>query len=128
MLLKNLIKNSPKNLQSLKVTGLSLNSKKIKKGFIFFAIRGNKLNGENYIDEAIKKGARLIICSNRCKFKRKKIDIIKTNKVKDYLSEITSNFYKLKPKNLIAVTGTNGKTSVADFYYQILNLNNIPVD
>ena len=41
--------------------------------FIFFAIRGNKLNGENYIDEDIKKGARLIICSNRCKFKRKHI-------------------------------------------------------
>ncbi len=127
MLLKNLIKNSPKNLKTLKITGISLNSKDIKKGFIFFAMRGNKTNGEDFINEAIKKGARLIICSNKCKYKEKKINIIKTNKVRDYLSEITSKFYKIKPKNLIAVTGTNGKTSVADFYYQILNLNNIPV-
>ena len=36
-------------------------------------------------------------------------------------------FYKYKPKNIIAVTGTNGKTSVAEFFYQILNLNNISV-
>ena len=42
-------------------------------------------------------------------------------------SKITSKFYKLKPKNIIAVTGTNGKTSVADFFYQILKENNIPV-
>ena len=37
------------------------------------------------------------------------------------------NFINYKPKNIIAVTGTNGKTSVADFFYQILKKNNIPV-
>ena len=37
------------------------------------------------------------------------------------------NFINFKPKNIIAVIGTNGKTSVADFFYQILKLNNIPV-
>ena len=43
------------------------------------------------------------------------------------MSKIASNFYKLKPKNIIAVTGTNGKTSVADIFYQILRINNMPV-
>ena len=43
------------------------------------------------------------------------------------LSEIYSKFYKSKPKNIIAVTGTNGKTSVADFFYQIMKINNLPV-
>ena len=53
MLLKNLIKNSPKNIKELKIKGLALNSKDVKKGFIFFAIKGTKFNGENYIDKAI---------------------------------------------------------------------------
>ncbi len=127
MLLKNLIKNSPKSLQKLKVRGLALNSKDVKKGFIFFAVKGNQSNGENYINDAIKNGAIIIICSKSCKFKSTKVNVIKTKKVKKYLSEITSKFYKLKPKNIIAVTGTNGKTSVANFFYQILDINNIPV-
>ena len=40
------------------------------------------------------------------------------------MSEVSSRYYKLKPKNIIAVTGTNGKTSVANFYEQILSMNN----
>ncbi len=127
MLLKNLIKNSPKNLKKLKIKGLALNSKKVKKGFIFFALKGNKSTGENYINQAIKNGAVIIICSKSCKFQSKKVHIIKTKKVRNYLSEVASKFYKLKPKNIIAITGTNGKTSVADFFYQILEKNNIPV-
>jgi len=127
MLLKNLIKNSPSNLKKLEIKGLALNSKEVKKGFIFFAIKGNKSNGEKFINQAVKNGAILIICGKSCKFYNPRVHIIKTKKVRDYLSEITSKFYKIKPKNIIAVTGTNGKTSVADFFYQILSLNNIPV-
>ena len=40
------------------------------------------------------------------------------------MSEVASKLYQKKPKNLIAVTGTNGKSSIADFYFQILKLNN----
>ena len=127
MLLKNLIKKIPQRFKNLKIKGLALNSKDVKKGFIFFAIKGNNLNGENFIDKAIKKGAIAIVCSKNCNFKSETTFIIKTSKVKYHLSKITSKFYKLKPKNIIAVTGTNGKTSVADFFYQILNINNISV-
>ncbi len=101
MLLKNLIKKSPKNLKKLKIKGLALNSQKVKKGFIFFAVKGNKLTGENYINQAIKNGAVIIVCSKSCKFQSKKVHIIKTKKVRNYLSEVASKFYKLKPKNII---------------------------
>ena len=127
MLLKKLIKNLPKETKNIKIKGLALNSRKVKKGFIFFAIRGNKFNGEKFIYEAIKNGAAVIICSKNCRYQNKKIPIIKTSNIRYFLSEISSKFYSLKPKNIIAVTGTNGKTSVADLFYQILNLNNIPV-
>ena len=127
MLLKKLIKNLPKETKNIKIKGLALNSRKVKKGFIFFAIKGLKSNGEKYITEAVKKGASVIICSRKCKYNNEKIPIIKISNIRNYLSKIASKFFQLKPKNIIAVTGTNGKTSVADLFYQILSLNNIPV-
>ncbi len=127
MLLKNLIKNPPSDIRKLDIKGLALNSKDVKKNYIFFAIKGNNYNGEKYINHAISKGAAVIVCSSNIKFKDKNARIIKTNNIRSYLSEITSKFYKIKPKNIFAVTGTNGKTSVADFFYQILSLNKVPV-
>ena len=62
MLLKKLINNLPKNQKNIKILGISTNSKRIKKGFIFFAIKGFKSNGEKFINEAIKKRASVIIC------------------------------------------------------------------
>ena len=69
----------------------------------------------------------IIVCSKSCKVKDKNIFVIRTNKIRYLLSEVASRFYKTKPKNIFAVTGTNGKTSVADIFYQILRLNKIPV-
>ena len=128
MLLKNLIKNISKENKNIKISGIATNSKKVKKNFIFFAIKGNKINGENFINEAVYRGAKVIICSKKCKikFKNKKIIIIKTKNVRNFLSLISSKFYTLKPKNIIAVTGTNGKTSVADTFLQLLTINKIP--
>jgi MurE/MurF fusion protein len=127
MLLKNLIKNIPKEKKKIVIKGLSVNSKKIKKGYIFFAIKGNSRNGEKYIKEAIDKGASVVVSTKNFKYKNKKIFILKKKNIRNFVSEVSSRFYKLKPKNIIAVTGTNGKTSVADLFYQLLSLNNIPV-
>jgi len=127
MLLKKLIKNIPLDKKKIKINGLAINSKKVQKGYIFFAIKGHNNNGEKFIKEAIKKGASVIVCSKSCKYFNKSIVTIKTSNVRYLLSEISSKFFNLKPKNIIAVTGTNGKTSVADLFYQILLINKLPV-
>lgn len=127
MFLKNLIKNLSKKNNKIKIKGLSINSKNIKRGYIFFAIKGNKFNGEKYINEAIRNGAVAVVCSKKCKYINSRIPIIKTKNLRFLLSEVCSKFYKSKPKNIFAVTGTNGKTSVAELFYQILRLNNLPV-
>jgi MurE/MurF fusion protein len=127
MLLKNLINNLPEEKKKIKILGLSTDSKTVKKGFIFFAIKGNNSNGEKFIEEAIDKGASVIVCAKNLKYKDKKVFIIKKKNIRNFVSEVSSKFYNLKPKNIIAVTGTNGKTSVADLFYQLLFLNNIPV-
>ena len=77
MLLKNLINNLPEDKKKISIKGLSVNSKDVKKGYIFFAIKGGKSNGEKYIKEAIDRGASVIVSSKNYKYKNKKIFAIK---------------------------------------------------
>ena len=126
MLLKNLINDIPQAKENILITGLSNNSKEIKKNYIFFAIKGVKVNGENYISEAIKKGASVIVCSKSCSYQNNNITLIKTRDIRNLLSEMCAKFYNNKPKNIVAVTGTNGKTSVADLFFQLFRINKLP--
>jgi len=127
MLLGNLVKSVDKKYKKIPVKGISFDSRKVKKGDIFFAISGSKTSGTKFIKNAISKGASTIITEEKKKFNNYKIPILFTKDAREKLSEACSNFYKKKTINLIAVTGTNGKSSVADFFYQILSLNKISV-
>ena len=74
MLLKDYIPNLNKAYEKIFFSGISFESSKVRKNNIFFAIRGNKLDGNNFIDEAIKKGANIIVTEN--KLSKKKSNII----------------------------------------------------
>ena len=104
-------------------SGLSFNSLTCKKDNIFFVIRGTKINGNKFINEAIKKGAKTIVSDQKFEGIKNNVLFIKSKNVRKLLSETAYSICKNKPKNLIAVTGTNGKSSVANFYLQILRLN-----
>ena len=127
MLLKNLIKKHPKKLENLSIKGLAIDSRKVKKGYIFFAIDGRRYKGHQFIKEAIKKKASLIICSKKIDYKKINSIVVNQINIKNILVEACEKFYKKKPKNIFLVTGTNGKSSVANFFHQILMLNKIPV-
>ena len=127
MLLKKIIKNLPIDFQKINIEGLSSDSRQIKKKYLFFAIKGRKYNGERYILSAARKGASAIVCDINCKIKNLKIPVIKVKNIKKTTTEACKAFYNMKPKNIIAITGTNGKSSVAEFYHQILFAQKIPV-
>ena len=105
-------------------SGLSFESKKIKKNYIFFAIKGNNVDGNNYIQSAIKKGSKIIVSERKKNKFYKGILFINTKNIRKLLAEVSFKIFNNRPNNLIAVTGTNGKSSIAEFYYQILKLNN----
>ena len=127
MLLKKIIKNLAVDIQRINIKGLSLDSRQTKKNYLFFAVKGTKYNGEDYIFSAISKGACAIVCDINCKINNIKIPIIKVKNIKKTITESCKAYYRVKPKNIIAITGTNGKSSVAEFYHQILSAQKIPV-
>ncbi len=124
MLLGNFFDNINKNYKNFSFSGISFDTKNIKKNHIFFAIKGNSVDGNKFIPVAIKKGSRIIVTEKKNNQLQDGILYINTKNIRKLLAEIAFKIYNKKPKNLIAVTGTNGKSSVSDFYYQILNLNN----
>ena len=127
MLLGNYIQNIKDNYKKFFFSGISFNSNQIKKNYIFFAIKGNSIDGNNYISSAIHKGAKIIITEKNINGLKNGILFIKSKNIRKLLAETSFKIYNNIPNNIIAVTGTNGKSSVADFYYQILDLNNIKV-
>ncbi len=127
MLLGNYFANIDSSKKKIFFSGISFNSKDIKKDNIFFAIKGNHFDGNKFISTAIKKGSKIIISEKRITNFQKDVLFIHTKNIRKLLAEIAFKIYRNKPNNLIAVTGTNGKSSVSDFYFQLLKLNKIKV-
>ena len=127
MYLGQLLQSVSKKYKKIDVRGISFDSRKVKKKDIFFAIQGNRTSGIKFINEAIFKGASAIICDKQIRYKNSSIPIIIVKNIRRSLSKACSNLYRKKPKNIVAVTGTNGKSSVVNFFYQILNFNRVSV-
>ncbi len=123
MLLKDYIPNIKKRYSNFFFSGISFDSSKIKRNEIFFAIKGNYIDGNDFISVAVKKGAKIIVSEKKFKEFQNGVLFIQTQNIRRFLAEISFKIFNKRPKNLIAVTGTNGKSSIADFYFQILNLN-----
>ena len=123
MLIGNYFKNINLKFKDHFFSDLSFNSSCCKKNHIFFAIKGNNFDGNKFINHAIKKGARTIVSNGKYEGIKNNVLFIKSLNVRKSLAEISFKIYKKRPKNLIAVTGTNGKSSVVNFYLQILQLN-----
>ena len=123
MIIGNFIKGIESKYKNQYFSDICFDSLKCKKDSIFFAIKGTKIDGNKFINHAIQKGAKTIISNQKFEGLKKNILFIRSSNVRKSLSKFAYIIYKDKPTNIIAVTGTNGKSSVADFYFQILRLN-----
>ena len=112
---------------NLPVVGLQLDSRKINVGELFLACSGFVVDGRDYIDHAIDSGAIAVLVERDEKWQvssyYRDVSLIVVDKLKERLSEIAGKFYG-QPSwalPLIAVTGTNGKTSCCHLIMQLLN-------
>jgi len=105
------------------VTGISIDSRSIKKNDIFVCINGYNYNANDYIDEVLSKKVRTIITDNSDyynKYKSLKINILLVEDVKKTLAYLCNKFYQeyINKISLIGITGTNGKTTVSTLLYK----------
>ena len=103
------------------ISGVDFDSRKVKNGSVFVAVKGYKSDGHDYIRSAIDSGASAIICEKLPENPEKGVVWIKTNDSARALGQAASNFfgnpsYSLK---LVGVTGTNGKTTIATLLYRM---------
>ncbi|MGC6429020.1 MAG: UDP-N-acetylmuramoyl-L-alanyl-D-glutamate--2,6-diaminopimelate ligase [Flavobacteriales bacterium] len=104
---------------NLAITNVCFDSRKVTKDSLFVAIKGTQTDGHNFIEKAIELGAAAILAQELPATKPDHITFVKVNDSSKSLSIIASNFYNNPSEslNLVAVTGTNGKTSVATMLY-----------
>ena len=107
---------------NLILRGISENSNKIGIDYGFFALPGSKTHGALFVKEVIKKGANLIITDTHglqlITEKQLHIAIIVFLEPRKLISEIAAYFFEKIPTNIVGITGTNGKTSVAHYIRQ----------
>ena len=103
------------------VTGIAFDSRKVAPGTLFFAVKGTQVDGHDYIDGAIEKGASVIVCEKLPRKKAENVTYVKVDNSAYVLGVGASNYFgnpseKLK---LVGVTGTNGKTTIATLLYRL---------
>ncbi len=103
-----------KTLANLEIKGITDDSRKVKQGFVFVDTENNY----DYLKDAIKNGASVIVTSNDCDFE----NTIRVENTRKAYAQIASNWFGNPTKDLIllGVTGTNGKTSVTYMVKSIL--------
>lgn len=103
------------------ITGLTQDSRQVRAGYLFAALSGARADGAQYIFDAIRNGAAALLVPEGLALPAEAagLSIIRAENPRHALSLIASRFYKDQPAHIVAVTGTNGKTSTAHFTQQL---------
>jgi len=113
--------NSVVGSTSIQLNAIDFDSRNIKSGYVFVAIKGSIVDGHKYIDLAINQGAVAVICETMPEKLVDGVTYVEVDNSNKALAFMASNFYDSPSENLklVGVTGTNGKTTVASLLFQL---------
>jgi UDP-N-acetylmuramoyl-L-alanyl-D-glutamate--2,6-diaminopimelate ligase len=103
------------------VTGINIDSRQVKNGDLFIAVKGTQADGHAYIGAAVKNGAAAVLCETMPEQLDESVTYIQADDTEGLTGKVATTFYgnptsKLK---LVGVTGTNGKTTIATLLYNV---------
>lgn len=103
------------------ITGVNIDSRRIQSGHLFVAIRGTQSDGHSYIGKAIEQGAVAIVCETLPDNLKEGITYIQVENTENIVGQIATTFYgdPTSKIELVGVTGTNGKTTIATLLYNM---------
>lgn len=112
------------NADTLRVYGICIDSRKAKSGDVFFAIAGTHQDGAQYAMHAVERGAIAVVLSQDVLINLPpSIVRVRVSNVRVALSQVAAALYAPAPKHIAAITGTDGKTSTADFLRQLWEMD-----
>lgn len=112
----------------IRITGLAVDSRDVKPGFLFAALPGTKMHGGEFIQYAIRQGAGAILTDRegaaiaQAEIATSGIPVVVAQDPRQALAYAAALWFGAQPEIMVAVTGTNGKTSVASFTRQLWTL------
>src|SRR6059058_6280658 len=106
---------------SVLIDKLSTDSRTLKPGELFVALRGENFDGHNFVESAAQSGAAGVIVESAWNGKiPKNFALVRTNDTLQAYQELAANYRKSLKLNVVAITGSNGKTSTKDFTAAVL--------
>ena len=125
MKLKELLKDIPViaivGSEDVEITDVNIDSRRIKDGHLFIAMKGTQVDGHKFVPKAIELGAKAVMCEDMPEEKADGVTYVQVESTEDVVGKVATTFHgnpstKLK---LVGVTGTNGKTTIATLLYNM---------
>ncbi len=103
------------------ITGLALDSRLVRPGYLFAALPGTRYDGLQFVPDALERGARAVLVKDDAKLPPlpEGVAVVRAAIPAQALAHIAARFYVHQPVTIVAITGTNGKSTVAEFTQQI---------
>ncbi len=103
------------------ITGVNIDSRRIKDGHLFVAMKGTQVDGHQFIPKAIQLGAKAVLCEDMPAEKAEGVTYIQVPSTEDAVGPVATAFYGYPSRKLklVGVTGTNGKTTIATLLYNM---------